>query len=79
MNEYKQDNVNMVLEDETLRSEGTISTTGEEQRTSTSSTKIYDVVGLKPNGRPDTDVLSAKIGVRCCKTSHTVGTWNMER
>ncbi|CAF1998081.1 unnamed protein product [Rotaria magnacalcarata] len=78
MDNYNQDNLNIVLEDETLRSESTRPATGEEQRTSTNSARIiYDVVGTKPKGRPVTDASSVKREVRCCKKPHTIGTWNV--
>ncbi|CAM2723797.1 unnamed protein product [Rotaria socialis] len=78
MDNYNQDNLNIVLEDEILRSESTRPATGEEQRTSTSSARIiYDVTGTKSKGRPATDVSSVKREVRCCKKPHTIGTWNV--
>ncbi|CAF4953874.1 unnamed protein product, partial [Rotaria socialis] len=78
MDNYNQDNLNIVLEDETLRSKSTRPATGEEQRTSTSSARIiYDVAGTKTKGRPVTGTSSAKREVQCCKKPHTIGTWNI--
>ena len=77
MDNYNQDNLNIVLEDETVRSEGTQAATGEEQRTNTISARIYDVARTKPKGRPVTDASSVKREVRCCKKPHTIGTWNV--
>ncbi|CAF1579169.1 unnamed protein product [Rotaria magnacalcarata] len=78
MDNYNLDNLNIVLEDETLRSESSRPATGKEQRTSTSSARIiYDVAGTKPKGRPAADASSVKREVRCCKKPHTIGTWNV--
>ncbi|CAM4849234.1 unnamed protein product [Rotaria magnacalcarata] len=78
MDNYNQDYLNIVLEDETLRSESTRPATGEEQRTSTSSAIIiYNVDGTKPKGRPATDASSVEREVRCCKKPHTIGTWKV--
>ncbi|CAF3743896.1 unnamed protein product [Rotaria socialis] len=78
MDNYNQDNLNIVLEDETLRSESTRPATGEEQRASMSSARIiYGVAGTKPKERPATDASSVKREVRCCKKPHKIGTWNV--
>ena len=46
----------MTLEDGTLRSEGIQHATGEEWRTSTSSSRANEVVGPKPKGCSAVDV-----------------------
>jgi hypothetical protein len=76
-NRNKQTKRDMVLKDETLRSEGTQQVTGAELRKSTSSTKPSDATKLKTKGRLDADVYSCKRKIRSCLETHTIGTWNV--
>ncbi|KAF7252011.1 Calmodulin, partial [Varanus komodoensis] len=66
-----------MLEDEPLRSEGVQCATGEEQRTSTSSTKKNEATGSKPKGHSVANVSGGERRVRCCKDLYSIGTWNV--
>ncbi|CAF0781822.1 unnamed protein product [Adineta steineri] len=77
MDNYKQSNLNIVPEDESLRLEGTQETAGEEQSTSASSRGIDEVARSKPKGRPVADVSRNERKVRCCKELYTIGIWNV--
>ena len=67
----------MTLEDGTLRSEGVQHATEEEWRTSTSSSRVNEVVGPKLKGRSAVDTHGSERKVQCCKEKHCIGTWNV--
>ena len=67
----------MVLEDETLRSEGTEKMTGEEPRSSTISTVNNDVMESKPQGSSITEKYRYKRKDQSFLKTHKIGTWNV--
>lgn len=68
----------MVLEDETLRSEGTENMTGEEPRSSTISTvNNNDVVESKPKGSSITEKYRYERKDQSFLKTHKIGTWNV--
>ena len=64
-------------EDEPLMLEGIQHATEEERRTSTSSSRVNEVVGPKPKGCSAADVPGSERKVRCCKEKYCIGTWNV--
>ena len=64
----------IVLQDETLRSEST--PPGEEPRTSTNITVTNDSTGLKPNVFLEADVHRGERKVQCC-AKHAIRAWKM--
>ena len=67
----------MVPDDETLRSESILITTGEEQQTVLSRNGSYDVTGSNPQGSLVTDVTRIERTVSSFAETHTIGTWNV--
>ncbi len=68
----------MVLDDEPPGSEGIRLATGEEQRTSQSSSRRNEVYGPNPQGSSHADVPGNKTRVRSCvRGKSKIGTWNV--
>ena len=67
----------MVLEDETPRSEGTSSMTGEEPRSSTVSTVRNDAIESKPKGSSIAEHYRYKQKDQSFLKTHKIGTWNV--
>ena len=66
-----------VLEDETPRSQGTQSLTGEEPRSSTISTVNNDAVESKPKGNSMAEQYRYKRKDQSFLKTHKIGTWNV--
>ena len=69
----------MVLEDETPRSEGTKQITGEGLRSSTSSTVNNDAIETKPKGSSIAEEYRHKRNDQSFLKTHKIGTWNVRR
>jgi hypothetical protein len=67
----------MVLEDETSRSEGTEQMTGEEPRSSTISTVNNDAIESKPKGSSIAEDYRYKRNDQSFLKAHKIGTWNV--
>jgi len=66
-----------VLEDGTLRSEGTQPVTEEERRERLSTYRLSDVAGLNPTGSSDADVAVAETCSLSFRHQKKIGTWNV--
>ena len=67
----------MTWKDVSPKSEGVQHATGEEQRTTTNSSRKNEAAGPKWKQRSVVDVSSDESKAQCCKEQYCIGTWNV--